>query len=264
MIGSLVLALVGVALTAAGEGVVPMGVAGLAWLLVSAGLRLVSNHSAKTAALIQEQFDTTLFYLPWRDEVAGEQVPDHDIAQLENRVKRGGVADRRITAGWYDPTDGLHHPLDVLVSQEQNLAWDSRLRRRYARTVLGVAIVWTLIGIGLCLGSDAVIDPLTTFFVPSLGAYGLAGEIWNSQIDIASERERLAKDVRRELHNAASGPISVAESRRLRGFARNVQDGILRTRLSASRVPEWFYKRFRTSDEADFASAAEQHRRRLV
>lgn len=59
------------------------------------------------------------------------------------------------------------------------------------------------------------------------------------------------------------GPIGNAGWRRLRGVARDVQDGILRTRLDVSRVPEWFYRRYRNRDELDFADTAEGHRRRL-
>ena len=61
-----------------------------------------------------------------------EDVPCPSLAQLARRLRPGCRKDQRILAGWYDPTDGVHHPYDVLIAQEQNLAWDARLRRRYA------------------------------------------------------------------------------------------------------------------------------------
>jgi hypothetical protein len=54
------------------------------------------------------------------------------------------------------------------------------------------------------------------------------------------------------------------EWHRLREVARDVQDGVLRTRLDPTRVPEWFYRGFRDGDERDFAGTAEGHRRRLA
>jgi hypothetical protein len=36
------------------------------------------------------------------------------------------------------------------------------------------------------------------------------------------------------------------------------------TRLDPTRVPEWFYTRFRDGDERDFADTAEGHRVRLA
>ncbi|WP_367576045.1 S-4TM family putative pore-forming effector [Nocardia mangyaensis] len=47
-------------------------------------------------------------------------------------------------------------------------------------------------------------------------------------------------------------------------MARDVQDGVLRTRLDTTRVPEWFYKHFRDNDERDFGDTAEDHRTRLA
>lgn len=57
--------------------------------------------------------------------------------------------------------------------------------------------------------------------------------------------------------------ISDSDWRRLRVVTRDIQNGILRTRLDVSRVPEWFYRHYRNRDELDFADTAEGHRRRL-
>ena len=39
--------------------------------------------------------------------------------------------------------------------------------------------------------------------------------------------------------------ISDSDWRRLRVVTRDIQNGILRTRLDVSRVPEWFYRHYR-------------------
>ncbi|WP_157910530.1 MULTISPECIES: S-4TM family putative pore-forming effector [unclassified Pseudofrankia] len=67
-----------------------------------------------------------------------------------------------------------------------------------------------------------------------------------------------------ELRSARPGPVSEEEFGRLRDSARNIQDGIFRTRLDVTRVPEWYYRRHRSNDEQDFADTAEGHRRRLA
>ncbi len=81
---------------------------------------------------------------------------------------------------------------------------------------------------------------------------------------MADERERLAKVVNTELNSGCPGPVPDTEWHRLRNVARDVQDGVLRTRLEPARVPEWFYKRFRDDDERDFGDTAEGHRVRLA
>ncbi|GAA1114681.1 hypothetical protein GCM10009630_10070 [Kribbella jejuensis] len=89
-------------------------------------------------------------------------------------------------------------------------------------------------------------------------------EIWPSQRRLADERERLAKMVNTQLSSGRPGSIPEREWKRLRHVARDIQDGVLRTRFDSARVPEWFYKRLRDDDERDFGNTAEGHRSRLA
>ncbi|GAA4533587.1 S-4TM family putative pore-forming effector [Nonomuraea ferruginea] len=256
----------GVVTTLTGIGRTPVAIVGFLWFLISViPLRLVVASLANQGALLQEMFDTALFHLPWRGAVAGEPIADPDVSRLARKLKPGSTKDRRVTDGWYDPTDRVHHPYDVLIAQEQNLAWDARLRRRYGRLVLAAAIVWCVIGVlaGIVAGVTMT-GVVVSYFVPSLAAYQLALETWYSQERLATERERLLKLVTAELRKARPGKIDEAEWRRLRELARDIQDGILRTRQDISRVPEWFYRHYRGNDERDFADTAEGHRRRLA
>jgi hypothetical protein len=192
--------------------------------------------------------------------------PEPDVRRLARKLPRGGPKDKRITDGWYDPTHNVHHPYDVFIAQEQNLAWDARLRRRYSYVIASVALLWAAIGFlaGLVVADATLGDTLLSFFVPSLAVYQIAYEIWSGQRKVADERDRLTKVVNTELHSGRPGPVPDDEWRRLRSVARDVQDGVLRTRLDTTRVPEWFYKRFRDDDERDFGDTAEGHRVRLA
>jgi len=260
------LAVAGIVVTLAGHGRTAVSIIGAAWFVVSAFfLRRAATSTTRQGALLQEMLDTELFYLPWRSTVAGDQVPEPDVAQLARRLRPGCKKDQRILAGWYDPTDGVHHPYDVLIAQEQNLGWDARLRRRYAALVLAAAVIWSGLGLiaGMLIADATIVNTLLSFFIPSLAIYQIALEIWMGQQRVAAERQRLNRAVTLELRNARPGPTSNSEWRHVREVARDVQDGILRTRLDVSRVPEWFYRRYRNRDELDFADTAEGHRKRL-
>ena len=188
------------------------------------------------------------------------------MAQLARRLRPGCKKDQRILAGWYDSTDGVHHPYDVLIAQEQNLGWDARLRRRYASLVLAAAVIWS--GLGLIAGlviagrhhrqhacSASSSPPWPSTRSPWKSGQASSGSPPNASASTTGDH--------RTPGNARPGTISNSEWRRLREVARDIQDGILRTRLDASRVPEWFYRRYRNRDELDFADTAEGHRRRL-
>jgi SMODS-associating 4TM effector domain len=263
---AVLLAAAGIVVTLTGYGRPVMSITGAAWFLVSAFLlKRAAGATARQGALLQEMFDTALFYLPWRATVAGAPVPEPDVHHLARRLRRGSPKDQRITTGWYDSTEGVHHPYDVLIAQEQNLGWDARLRRRYASVILAAVVIWSGLGLiaGIVIANATVVNTLLSFFIPSLAAYQVALEIWAGQHRIAAERQRLLDTVTTELRNAQAGTISEPEWHRARDVARDVQDGILRTRLDAIRVPEWFYRHYRNRDELDFADTAEGHRSRL-
>lgn len=264
---ALILAAVGLVVTATGHGRTFVTALGVMWFVISTFLlKSAMSGTARQGALLQEQFDTTLFHMHWRSAVTGDRLPDHDVARLARKLKPGGKRDLRITSGWYDPTHDVHHPLDVLIAQEQNLAWDARLRRSYSNWIIATAIVWA--GLGLVVvglfSSATVLQAIVSFYAPSAAAFQLATEIAHGQRRVADERERLAKIVLTELRSARPGPLPIDERKRLCGVARDVQDGIFRTRLDVSRVPEWFYRRARKTDERDFADTAEGHRVRLA
>ncbi|UVS80560.1 S-4TM family putative pore-forming effector [Actinokineospora sp. UTMC 2448] len=261
------LAAAGVLITLIGHGRTVVSIVGFFWFVISAFLlKGLIGNTARQGALLQEMFDTALFHMPWRTTVAGDPIPEPDVRRLAHKLPRGSAKDKRITDGWYDPTHDVHHPYDVFIAQEQNLSWDARLRRRYSHLIAAAAFLWTAIGlvVGLAVANATLLDTLLSFFVPSLAAYQIAYEIWSSQSKVADERERLAKIVNTELNNGRPGPVPDLEWHRLRNVARDVQDGVLRTRLDPARVPEWFYKRFRDDDERDFGDTAEGHRVRLA
>lgn len=264
---AVLLAAAGVLITLIGHGRTVVSIVGFFWFVVSAFLlKGLAGNTARQGALLQEMFDVALFHLPWRATVAGDPIPEPDVRRLARKLPRGGPKDKRITDGWYDPTSDVHHPYDVFIAQEQNLAWDARLRRRYSHLIAGTAMLWAAIGFvaGLVVADATLGDTLLSFFVPSLAAYQIAYEIWSGQRKVADERDRLTKVVNTELHNGRPGPVPDDEWHRLRNVARDVQDGVLRTRLDTTRVPEWFYNRFRDDDERDFGDTAEGHRVRLA
>ena len=116
----------------------------------------------------------------------------------------------------------------------------------------------------MLIANATIVGTLLSFFIPSLAIYQIALEIWTGQQRVSAERQRLTQEVTAELRKAQPGAITDAEWHRVREVARNIQDGIMRTRLDVSRVPEWFYRHYRSRDELDFADTAEGHRRRLA
>ncbi|MGW4498585.1 S-4TM family putative pore-forming effector [Micromonospora sp. NPDC004336] len=224
---------------------------GALWALVNAvGLASWSRGQIRRAAVLQEMFDVGLFGLRWNSVAVGDELSAAEVSRL-GRAFRG---DEQYLRDYYE-IPPLPHPYDVLACQQQNLGWGARLRRRYAHAVLAGVGAWTVAGVvfGLAAGLT-VSELLSRWFVPSLGALLLGLEIYRGQRDVAAERDRAMSVVQRHIAAAVRGDsaASAGESMRL---ARQVQDLIFHTRQGQARVPDWFFRRYHSSDRVDFQAA---------
>ncbi|MFG1655395.1 S-4TM family putative pore-forming effector [Micromonospora chersina] len=252
MLLSVTIGVAGAAVAVTGLPSTAVTAVGALWAVVNAvGLGSWSQGQIRRAAVLQEMFDVELYRLPWNEVVAGEPVGAHEVSRLD-RSFRGGEEYLR---GYYE-IPPLPHPYDVLACQHQNLAWGSRLRRRYAYTVLGGVAAWAAAGVLFAVTTGmTVAELLLQWFVPALGALLLGLEIYRGQRDIAADRERALAILQRRIDVAAGGDGHPAGAAELLVLARRIQDLILLGRQRQARVPDWFFRRFHAADRVDFQAA---------
>jgi SMODS-associating 4TM effector domain len=249
---SLAMAALGMVACFVAAAATPIVIAGAVWgVVVATGFSPWARHFAKHAAVVQEMFDTSLFGLPWNIAAAGMPVPSYEIRSLARSFamhpRQGRLRD------WYVDTSAVPQPYQVFLCQQQNLAWDVRLRRRWTLFLVVALVSWLLLGIaigfaaGLTVGLTAI-----RWYVPAIGAALFAVEGCRTQRDISAERARMLPLVQAEINRAHTCPLYPAENERLLRVAREVQDVIFTTRGCQTRVPDWFYARFRDTDSWAF------------
>lgn len=264
-VGAVLLAVAGMAAAIFGIGQSQVAIGGFLWFIASSfWLGHLAQVFTMEAALIQETFDRRLFALDWNETLSSGRVTRDRVLNLAGKMKSDSEGERDIQAGWYDPTGGLEYPYDVLVSQEQNLCWDVRLRRRFKLTLGVLGSVWTALGFVVALTGTSVAETLLVIFVPAAAAYELGRDRWRVQGAVATERTRCAEIVSRTLAAARPGALTSAQRHDLVQLASQVQDSIFRTRAEFGRVPAVLYGRRKDQDEIEFATIAEEHRTRLT
>ncbi|MFE7838459.1 S-4TM family putative pore-forming effector [Streptomyces sp. NPDC057474] len=241
----------------------PVTLAGFVWAVVHVvGAPAWTAPELRRAALVQEMFDVRLFGIEWNQVLAGSPPPGHEVSRVARRYR--GAESRLYDYYEIDEMDELDHPLDVLACQLQNLGWGARVRRRYAATVLAFLAVWSATGVGVAAArSMSVAELLLQWFVPSLGLLLTGMDIVITQRDTATAREHTQAVLLERIHTYASRGAPAADVPQLLFLARQIQDVLLSTRLRQTRVPNWFFRPFQSSDRADFA-VAQQDMRRLV
>ena len=237
-----------------------VAVIGAVWTAIYTILVIpLTKREARRSATVQEMFDIDLFGLPWNATAVGGRLRPDEISQLTRAFTPGGGRGNRLR-DWYVDIGGIPQPYDILICQQQNLAWDARLRRRWATVMVAAVTVWVFIGIAVGYANAMTIqETLLRWFLPSLSAliYGIEGFL--TQLDIAKERERVLGIVQEEIDKACQ-TLTRSQLAQLMIKAREVQDIVFVTRKQAARVPDWFYARFRDKDESDFHANAQHVR----
>jgi hypothetical protein len=243
---SLTLAVLGIVTRLAYPQTLPaVTLAGAAWAgLYAIVLSPLVGRYQRTSATLQETLDVALFGLPWNGVLVGERPSATEISRLARRY-RG--KDKRLR-DYYVVAD-IVSPYDVFFCLEQNLAWGSRVRRRYAQGMLAVVMAWcvAVVAINFVTG-NSVANLVSVWLVPSLGLLLVCADIARTQISSTRDRERVLPQVQAALEDRPTPPAAGDQT-----FARQVQDVLFLVRRQQPRTPQWFFELFHSDDEADFA-----------
>lgn len=199
-----------------------------------------------TAATLQEMFDTDLLALPWNRVAVGDRIGEEEVSRLGRRFR----GEEEQVRSYYLVANAAE-PYAVLFCLEQNLVWGSRIRLRFAQTVLGVLVLWSAAGVLLTVAADATVSRLVTgWFVPSLGLLLLCLDSYRTQLASTRERLRVLKLVRAVIDEPGSPVIGTPGALTL--FARQVQDTLYHMRRLQPRLPNWYFRHYHDQDKADF------------
>lgn len=223
-------------------------------LLLEIGLATrLQRDWIKTAARIQEQFDTEIFQLPWNQFVVGSRV-DPEVIRSVTR-KPPTAEERKGLEGWYEHCAGsVPLPLGRLVCQRTNIAYDMRIRKTFAWGLLITAIVIAvfLFYHGLH-GGLSISDLLLTVLVPYMPFATFVLREHRRQSDTVESLTTLKSEVDKLWAKALKMP----DAAELGQDSRNLQDAIYRNRTSNPLVYNWVYWLMRKFNEDSARHAAE-------
>ncbi|KUL40539.1 S-4TM family putative pore-forming effector [Actinoplanes awajinensis] len=244
---SIILAVTGLLTGAHPKLAAAIGLAGACWAaLYKAVMVPWAERYLRIAAILQEMFDTDLLKLSWNRVAVGDRIGDDEVSRLSRHFHR----DESRLRGYYLVANAAA-PYDVLFCLEQNLAWGSRVRLRFAQMMLGLLALWSVAGILLTLATDATVARLLAgWFVPSLGLLLLCLDMYRTQMASTRERLRVLALVRAVIDDPTSTLIATPST--LAVFTRQVQDTLFHMRRLQPRLPTWYFQRYHDQDKTDF------------
>jgi hypothetical protein len=230
-------AVLGVVFALAGSDTALLVAAALAWLLIrSYPDFLKPDKHRREAVAIQEQFDLSFGGVQSNEALWGGPPQPHRIDRLAARCRELSVDE-----DYWVNTKGLPDRVGALLRQKQSAAWAQDGHERYARFNMAVVAVavFALAALAWTLDLDFA-DALVAVFAPA--APLLVGRVQSAQRNRAHSGER--KEIDQSITDVLTpgGPDPPAT------FVRAIQDRLYYLRLGG-RIPTWFYKLFKTSDQ---------------
>jgi hypothetical protein len=213
----------------------------------------LQKERVKRGAKLQEEFDTKAFELPWNKFVAGDKVVPEDVTEAASApipAKRKNEIET-----WYEVCiSRVPIAYGRLVCQRTNIAYDSRLRRRYGNWLFGATLVLAII----VLVTDMLLDPKFTDVILGLAMVtpmlSWALREHRKQLDTCHSLQNLQSEFNTVWNNALEG----ASDEELKVGSRQLQDAIYQHRASAPLVFDWVYNGMRSKNESEAHAAAEE------
>lgn len=201
---------------------------------------IIDRHLEKKqnlAALIQQQFDTYVYTMPWDERVFGKNKnANHEIISQSKKVLSNSKEKAKLY-NWYTPiVDTVDLNEGILFCQRENFWWDVGLRKRFRRvSVIVIAILFFVIFVMGLWENESVARLLCrfAFIIPMVNWF----------LNIVNH---INKDI--ETIKMLDGYINDNQTKTMDDL-QDIQKKIFEHRKGCYIIPDYFYKIFKNSDE---------------
>lgn len=217
-----------------------IAVIGVVWTLISIFSQVLIERETRIGAVIQDQFDTTLFKIERNEILVGDEIEISRILELSKPNKNDDLSD------WYSTKiePNLKHEMAVLLAYKCNAIWGKSQRRQFVYFVKIMIVVYYGGMIALSLYKNTGLFDLVVWLAPSIPALVFGTTTIKAQNGIINTYERINKlidSLYRKLKLSQKVPSAVE--------LRQIQDLFYTQRLIPNKVPDWFYRVFRKRTE---------------
>ncbi len=217
-----------------------LGAFGVLWAIIYLIAENFRKIKSEQGAKIQEQFDTELYQIPWNEVLCRNKINRDIQRDLINKYTKNDLSD------WYSVEIGnsLPHEIAVLLCQRINFSWELNLRKKFVFFLVGVTVIYYSLFLLISILSNLGLFDMLILMAPSISflIYGVKNSLsLKSQIKSKTQTLDLIDNKLEDFANTKDLPsIEVL---------RQIQDVIYSERTVPEKIPDWFYRAFRTKNE---------------
>lgn len=218
----------------------PINAFGVLWTVAYLLTELYRKSKTTQGATIQEQFDTELYGLSWNKILCKSKVNVDTIQELSSKYKKNDLEN------WYSTEidNSLPKEIAIILCQRINFSWEINQRKKFVGFLALITVVYYLIYIVIGFTQNIGFFDLLILLSPSIPFLVFSIQnILSLKSHIKSKNETLTFiDSELESYKIER---SVPSTENLR----QIQDTIFTERTVPEKVPDWFYRLNKTTNE---------------
>lgn len=194
------------------------------------------DRCKKTAASIQEDFDTTIFPLK-TNELLNTTFVDTDIIRKYSKKDKNNPKKVEKVTNWYSKEiKNVKTNVAILFCQRMNICYDQNIKKKYTQLLIALSFLTfiTLLCLAL-LNEFSLMKFMIEVILPSIPIFNFTYKEYNTSLESVDNLQKLREIIEDNLNEiSVNDSIDNEELRR-------IQDRIYQNRILSPLIPDFIY-----------------------
>lgn len=213
------------------------GVYAVLIIIVEKILEIYIDRCKKTAASIQEDFDTTIFPLP-ENELLNTTYVDYEVIRKYSKKDKLNAKKLERVQNWYsNEIDIIPNNIAILFCQRMNICYDQHIKRKYNFLLITLSAFTFIILLILAISNGfSLIEFMLEVILPSMPIFIFTYKEFNTSLESVDNLQKLREIIEQKLDS-----ISIDDSISVEDL-RKIQDRIYQNRILSPLIPDFIYR----------------------
>ncbi|KFF24847.1 S-4TM family putative pore-forming effector [Chryseobacterium vrystaatense] len=199
-------------------------------------LEIYIDRSKKTAASIQENFDTTVFSIP-ENKTLNTTFIDLDLIRKYSKNDRQNIKKVSKVKDWYSTEiNTINTNIAIIFCQRMNICYDQNIKKKYSNILVSLSILTFIILLAFALSGEF---GLKKFFIevifPSMPLFIFTYKEYKTNLETVDNLQKLREIIEDKLQSSSLNDVIEVEE------LRKIQDRIYQNRILSPLIPNFIY-----------------------
>lgn len=194
------------------------------------------DRCKKTAASIQENFDTTIFPLSENELLNTTYVDSDIIRKYSKKDKKNNKKVNKVTNWYSKEIENIDTNIAILFCQRMNICYDQNIKKKYNILLIILSIFTFIILLGFSLFNHfSLMKFMIEVILPSVPIFTFTYKEFNTNLESVDNLQKLREIIEQNLNSISiNDSIDIEELRR-------IQDRIYQNRILSPLIPNFIY-----------------------